>query len=224
MDPSTPVVTEGARTIYYVGKDFERVYWDDGRIEERSYIGPSVVVYRQGVGAPEVRYRHGDRLNSLDAATDSSGKEMPADLHRYDAFGKPRGYDWHANPGAALERLHASEFGVTTNNGFTTHEHLDEVYLIHMNGQVYDYRLGRFLSVDPIISTPANSQSINPYSYIGNSPLSGVDPTGYVAQGAADDPADAEPPSGRKVAARTTNWALRVSEDALKYARGLPCP
>jgi RHS repeat-associated protein len=131
------------------------------------------------VGAPEVRYRHGDRLNSLDAATDSSGKEMPADLHGYDAFGKPRGYDWHANPGAAFERLHASEFGVTTNNGFTTHEHLDEVYLIHMNGRVYDYRLGRFLSVDPIISNPANSQSINPYSYIGNNPLSGVDPTGY---------------------------------------------
>jgi RHS repeat-associated protein len=75
--------------------------------------------------------------------------------------------------------LHASEFGVTTNNGFTTHEHLDEVYLIHMNGRVYDYRLGRFLSVDPIISNPANSQSINPYSYIGNNPLSGVDPTGY---------------------------------------------
>jgi hypothetical protein len=44
--------SEGARTIYYVGKDFERVYWDDGRIEERSYIGPSVVVYRRGAGAP----------------------------------------------------------------------------------------------------------------------------------------------------------------------------
>ena len=33
-----------------------------------------------------------------------------------------------------------------------------------MNGRMYDYRLGRFLSVDPIISNPASSQSINPYS------------------------------------------------------------
>ena len=51
-----------------------------------------------------------------------------------------------------------------------------------MNGRVYDYRLGRFLSVDPIISNPANSQSINPYSYIGNNPLSGTDPTGYASE------------------------------------------
>jgi hypothetical protein len=34
--------------------------------------------------------------------------------------------------------------------------------------------------VDPIISNPMNPQSVNPYSYIGNNPLSGVDPTGYV--------------------------------------------
>jgi hypothetical protein len=57
-----------------------------------------------------------------------------------------------------------------------------------MNGRVYDYRLGRFLSVDPIISNPANSQSINPYSYIGNNPLSGVDPTGYNSTRTIADP------------------------------------
>ena len=49
-----------------------------------------------------------------------------------------------------------------------------------MNGRVYDYDLGRFLSVDPIIQFPANSQSLNPYSYIMNNPLSGTDPTGYL--------------------------------------------
>jgi hypothetical protein len=48
-----------------------------------------------------------------------------------------------------------------------------------MNGRVYDYNLGRFLSVDPFIQDPGNSQSMNPYSYIMNNPLSGTDPTGY---------------------------------------------
>ncbi len=174
---------DGARTVFYVDKDYELVAWDGGAIEERSYVGPSVVIYRRDSKPAEVRYRHGDRLNSLDAVTDDAGNEIATDLHGYDAFGKPRGYDWRPNQGAAFERLHASEVGVTTNDGFTTHEHLDEVYLIHMNGRVYDYRMGRFLSVDPIISSPANSQAINPYSYIGNNPLSGVDPTGYESVG-----------------------------------------
>ena len=48
-----------------------------------------------------------------------------------------------------------------------------------MNGRVYDYNLGRFMSVDPVIQSPTNSQSINPYSYIMNNPLAGTDPTGY---------------------------------------------
>ena len=51
-----------------------------------------------------------------------------------------------------------------------------------MNGRVYDYNLGRFLSVDPFIQSPGNSQSLNPYSYIMNNPLAGTDPSGYVAE------------------------------------------
>ncbi|MFT5452558.1 MAG: hypothetical protein ACI9N9_002051 [Enterobacterales bacterium] len=51
-----------------------------------------------------------------------------------------------------------------------------------MNGRVYDYNLGRFLSVDPFIQDPGNSQSMNPYSYIMNNPLSGTDPSGYIAE------------------------------------------
>jgi len=37
--------------------------------------------------------------------------------------------------------------------------------------------------LDPLIGNPANSQSLNPYSYIGNNPLSGIDPTGYQCVG-----------------------------------------
>lgn len=46
-----------------------------------------------------------------------------------------------------------------------------------MNGRVYD--LGRFMSVDPFIQSVGNSQSVNPYSYVMNNPLAGIDPTGY---------------------------------------------
>jgi len=49
-----------------------------------------------------------------------------------------------------------------------------------MNGRVYDPALGRFLSVDPVYQAPTNMQSLNPYSYVLNNPLSLTDPSGYV--------------------------------------------
>ncbi|MFC4701487.1 RHS repeat-associated core domain-containing protein [Glaciecola siphonariae] len=50
-----------------------------------------------------------------------------------------------------------------------------------MNGRIYDYNIGRFLSVDPFIQG-TGSQGINPYSYVLNNPLSFTDPTGYSAE------------------------------------------
>ena len=63
---------------------------------------------------------------------------------------------------------------------------IGESKFIHMNGRAYDYNLGRFLSVDPFIQAPGNSQSMNPYSYIMNNPLSGTDPSGYTAECESD--------------------------------------
>ncbi|MCS4308604.1 RHS repeat-associated protein [Rheinheimera pacifica] len=94
----------------------------------------------------------------------------------FDAFGKPRATDGNTLTPPRLQNLTLSR------NGFTDHRHLDEVELIHMNGRAYDYNLGRFLSVDPVIQSPGNSQSLNPYSYIMNNPLAGTDPTGYAAE------------------------------------------
>lgn len=47
---------------------------------------------------------------------------------------------------------------------------------------MYDYNNGRFLSVDPFIQDPSSTQSLNPYTYIFNNPLSGTDPSGYTAK------------------------------------------
>ena len=64
-------------------------------------------------------------------------------------------------------------------DGYTNHEHLDSVGLIHMNGRVYDPSIGRFLSADPNIQAPHNLQNFNRYSYVNNNPLSYTDPSGY---------------------------------------------
>jgi RHS repeat-associated protein len=65
-----------------------------------------------------------------------------------------------------------------TRDGFTGHEHLDSVGLIHMNGRVYDPAIGRFLSPDPIVQAPFDRQDLNRYAYAWNNPLNVVDPTG----------------------------------------------
>ncbi len=177
----------GPKTVYYLDKDYELTVWDlgstaAGTLEERTFIGPSVVALATrtpaGARSREVRFLHLDRLGSVEAVTalNVGATEVSADAHGFDPWGKPRSRTWTASG----ERLHpGGEPGTTSTRGFTGHEHLDATYLIHMNGRVYDYRLGRFLSVDPIISNPGSTQSINPYSYIGNNPLSGTDPTGY---------------------------------------------
>jgi hypothetical protein len=50
-----------------------------------------------------------------------------------------------------------------------------------MGGRVYDPNIGRFLSADLFVQSPYSSQSFNRYSYVGNNPMSRVDPTGYQA-------------------------------------------
>ena len=76
-------------------------------------------------------------------------------------------------------RLKLFHFGETLCNGFTGHEHLSELGIIHMNGRLYDPVLGRFLQADPIIQAPHNAQSHNRYSYVLNNPLSFTDPSGF---------------------------------------------
>ena len=56
---------------------------------------------------------------------------------------------------------------------------LDNVNFIHMNGRAQDPILGRFLSGDPYLTEPLNTQNYNRYSYLYNNPLSAIDPSGF---------------------------------------------
>lgn len=94
----------------------------------------------------------------------------------FGAFGERRdGIDW-LGPVATPDM---NVIAGITRRGFTGHEHLDSVGLIHMNGRVYDPAVGRFLGVDPILRMGI-SQDVNGYSYAWNSPLNIVDPSGLV--------------------------------------------
>ena len=81
---------------------------------------------------------------------------------------------------------------------------------------MYDYNNGRFLSVDPFIQAPTSTQSLNPYTYIFNNPLSGIDPTGYACESEdskecdTDDGEDKDDGAeeGRKGQGFTGNWIV----------------
>jgi len=94
----------------------------------------------------------------------------------FDVFGARRdAQSW------AIKHAEASS-GLLTLRGFTGHEQLDEVGLVHMGGRVYDPILGRFLQADPFIQQPNNTQNLNRYSYVLNNPLNATDPSGYFFQ------------------------------------------
>ena len=201
MDKPTQIVKDGKTLNFTYGPQHMRfkqvngsvtTFYSDKLYEEevtgtkttwRTYIDDIAVISQTTNEGATIRYTHRDHLGSARVFTDHNG-QVEAERN-YDPFGKPR------LASGGLKSFGASKLGdladAKTNRGFTDHEHLDSVELIHMNGRVYDYSLGRFMSVDPVIQSPTNSQSINPYSYIMNNPLSGTDPTGYTSCD-ADDP------------------------------------
>ena len=119
-------------------------------------------------GPADTRYLHRDHLGSVDVITDEN--QAIVEQLSFDAFGKRRQSSWSDAVGAITS---------TVTRGFTGHEQLDSVGLVHMNGRVYDPALGRFLSADPFVQQPKNLQSLNRYSYVINNPLSYTDPSGF---------------------------------------------
>lgn len=115
-----------------------------------------------------LQYFHTDHLGSVVAVTNAAGQLMSR--MSYDAWGQRRNFD-----GTPL----ASMPPVPTTRGYTRHEMLDDLGLIHMNGRLYDPVLGRFVSADSVIDGLFTTQGLNQFSYVHNNPLSFVDLDGH---------------------------------------------
>lgn len=116
-------------------------------------------------------YLHTDRLGSASVLTDSN--RAMVEQMSYDIWGQVR----NLNDGEVL--VLKSQYHT---KGYTGHEMLSDVDLVHMNGRVYDPILGRFMSADPFVQFAFNSQSYNRYSYVLNNPLGATDPSGYMSE------------------------------------------
>lgn len=115
------------------------------------------------------RYFHNDHLNSIEVITDSAGN--PIERLSYDPWGKRR------NVNGSESDVEIS--GEKSSRGYTSHEMLDNIALVHMNGRVYDPQIGRFISADPNIDGTDDTQGYNRYAYVRNNPGTLLDPSGY---------------------------------------------
>ncbi|TQV85534.1 RHS repeat-associated core domain-containing protein [Aliikangiella coralliicola] len=174
--------TQSGATIkrHYVGST-EVIYHDNGNVEYKRYIGTNT--FRRYLYDNENKlledityYLFKDHLGSVSLVTDQY--KSVVDEFSYDAFGARRNVsDWKKLTSQQLASLTVDS--LVTSRGYTSHEHLDEVGLVHMNGRIYDAKLGRFIQADPFVQSPDNMQNLNRYSYVLNNPLSFTDPSGY---------------------------------------------
>lgn len=175
----------GARQVVMLGQDLStensqpsmmKFYSEDGSFEvvrntitgeEKHilYIGgtpyESNVVYCKDFTQNNGSYRflHKDYLGSILAISDENGN-LIQETH-FDAWGQ----------------LTAGNINLL-GRGYTSHEHFEEIGIIHMNGRLYDPLLRRFLNADPHIQEPFNTQVYNKYAYVINNPLIYNDPNG----------------------------------------------
>lgn len=171
----------GQRVLKQSG-DKQRTVYFDGLYEHRLEAGKEShvfhipgtdgdlgqVVWKAGVW--QIDHTVQDALGSVGIVIDAIGQVSERQFH--DPFGQR--IQSNGLPYAGLQGA--------VHQGFTGHEHDAELGLINMRGRMYDPRLKRFLSMDPIVTAPAFGQSWNPYSYVWNSPLNNTDPSGFVVK------------------------------------------
>jgi len=145
----------------------------------RRYIGGvAIATFYQATGIDQTRYQHTDHLGSVTALSDEGG-QIAAQM-AFDPWGQRRnGNDWNTvwqQWTMGMTPVWAQSAIDITPRGYTGHEHVDEMGIIHMNGRIYDALLGRFLQADPFVE---DSTTLNRYTYVHNNPLSLTDPSGF---------------------------------------------
>ena len=155
----------------------------DGTQERKRYIAGIAVETRTLSSGTETgrttNYILKDHLGSTDIITDANGAVVQE--LSFGAFGQRRdATNWEELDGSGdlIDLGIGFDTSVTT-RGYTGHEMVDAVGVVHMNGRIYDPAIGRFLQADPFVQDFTNQQSLNRYSYLYNNPLNATDPTGH---------------------------------------------
>ncbi|MEO5625681.1 MAG: RHS repeat-associated core domain-containing protein [Dokdonella sp.] len=165
-----------AGTTYFVGNVEIRL---SGTVTTtKRNIGGYLIITTTGTSSPQYAYLFRDALGSLDVVTNQAGTVQQR--QSFDAWGQRRDATPTGSWGLLPSAIAASFDTGTTYQGYTGHQQLDPVGLVHMKGRLYDPVLGRFIQADPMTDADA-TQGLNRYSYVLNNPLSLTDPSGYLS-------------------------------------------
>src|SRR5690606_20433229 len=160
-------------TTYYLGGLMEKVTQGSTSGYPHYIPGPEEIFglkRRASGGTNTLRYILTDYQGSIEAITDSAGAN-PIYIS-FTPLGLPRDpIDWSGSPGSTPDGI--------TRQGYTFQTVLGRMGLNHMNGRVHDAVSGTFLSPDPFIPDPLNTQAFNRYAYVYNNPMTYTDPSGF---------------------------------------------
>lgn len=163
----------------------------------------------------KLEYWHKDHLGSLASTTDHTGAVTAR--YAYDPFGKRRFTNGSYDAAGSVQADWNPNLNAGTDRGYTGHEHLDDVGVVHMNGRLFDPTAGVFMQPDPLVQDAGDLQNFNRYGYCLNNPLTCTDPTGFASVG----PGAAAAGSGSGSAASMFgSMAVSPSASPTRYAMG----
>jgi RHS repeat-associated protein len=160
--------TPSGKGTYYYGPLMD--YSSATGLTKYYYADSTLVARKDTTGT---YWFHHDQLGSTRLLTNKHG--AVAQRYDYQPFGE------RAAPLAAINSAN--------DIGFAGQRTDEATGLIYMNARYYDPQLARFTSADSVVPDGFNSQALNRYSYVYNSPASYTDPTGHQPE----DPIQSDP-------------------------------
>lgn len=185
-DPNAPLWQRALTKLYNEDGSFE-VIRDQATNQEKHilYIAgtpyESNVIYVKDYNESNASYRflHKDYIGSILAISDEIGNKL--EQRHFDAWGNLTHLK-SGNDTTITDQALIRTSALFVDRGYTSHEHLMDVGIVHMNGRLYDPLLRRFLNADENIQDPYNTQNYNKYGYVLNNPLMYNDPSGEFLQ------------------------------------------